>query len=279
MMKLRIAETKILRSLQSLAVVLFACAALVAQSAKPISREGLEKALKLGGLQPAELTNQIRKRGVDFVLTPEVGDELRGLGAGPEVIEAVGANFRGSAASKTTSRSDSQNTISDSPARTSASTHSYPTSVGAYYQVGTFWSPLHQESTGWHKEGFIKGLKKISGGLIDAEVTGQIAGEHSPIVIHSPASLLIVPESGLTENDYIIVHMHSKHDNREFKTSVGHLHSDDQVAYHSKILTSRAFLVSFAQGSGSYAVLTSRLAPNGSEENHPVFLFTFDVQP
>ena len=278
MIKTRSVAMKLVRSLQTLAVVLFACAALVAQSAKPITREGLEKALRLGGLQPAELTSQIRKRGVDFLLNTQIGDELRALGAGSDVIEAVGANYRGNAA-KTTTRSGSPSTYTEQPSRApSASTHSYPTAAGAYFQVGSFWSPLHQESTGWHKEGLMKGLKKVSGGLIDAEVTGQIAGEHSSIVIHSPASLLIVPESGLTENDYIIVHMHSKHDNREFKTSVGHLHSNDQVAFHSRALGSRAFLVDFSQGSGSYAVLTSRLTPSGSED-HPVFLFTFDVQP
>ena len=125
----------------------------------------------------------------------------------------------------------------------------------------------------------MQGLKKASGGLIDPEVTGQIPGEHSTATLHSPASLLIVSDPGLTEDDYIIVHLHSKHENREFKTSVGRLHSNDQVVFRAKVLSSRAFLVDFSQGLGDYAVLNSRAYPHGTDDMRPAFLFTFEVVP
>jgi TonB family protein len=64
-------------------------------SKKPISLIGLEDAIKEGGLMNAELIEQIKSRGVDFVLTPEIGDTLRGLGASQALIQAVGANYRG----------------------------------------------------------------------------------------------------------------------------------------------------------------------------------------
>gem|GEM_PF-174730 len=66
-----------------------------AQAAKrPISRDGLVKALRLNGLTPEELSHLIRLRGVAFKVTPDVEAELRDAGATPEVVEAARANYR-----------------------------------------------------------------------------------------------------------------------------------------------------------------------------------------
>ena len=65
---------------------------------KPISRDGLVKAVRINGLSTAELIQQIRMRGVAFEMTADAEAELRGAGARPEVIEAARSNYRPGAA-------------------------------------------------------------------------------------------------------------------------------------------------------------------------------------
>ena len=79
--------------LAAAALALFPAAAL-AQAVKPISREGLVKAVRINGLSTAELIQQIQTRGVSFQMTPDAEAELRNAGARPEVIEAARANYR-----------------------------------------------------------------------------------------------------------------------------------------------------------------------------------------
>ena len=67
-------------------------------STKPITLKGLEDAIKIGGLKDSELIGKIQSRGVDFILTSQITDTLRSLGASAAVIQAVGANYRGTAA-------------------------------------------------------------------------------------------------------------------------------------------------------------------------------------
>jgi tetratricopeptide (TPR) repeat protein len=69
-----------------------------AQAKKPISREGLVKAVRINGLSTAELVEQINQRGVAFEMTADAETELRQAGARPEVIEAARANYRPAAA-------------------------------------------------------------------------------------------------------------------------------------------------------------------------------------
>jgi formylglycine-generating enzyme required for sulfatase activity len=70
------------------------------QAKRPIRRDGLVKALQLNALTAKELADLIRKRGVDFKLTPEIETELREAGATQEVIEAVRESYRETAASR-----------------------------------------------------------------------------------------------------------------------------------------------------------------------------------
>jgi TonB family protein len=67
----------------------------VAQTPKPIDREGLMEAVKLGGLGPQEIVGIIKDFGVDFRLTAEDEKQLRKLGADQRVIEAVKGNYKG----------------------------------------------------------------------------------------------------------------------------------------------------------------------------------------
>jgi hypothetical protein len=61
---------------------------------KPISRKGLIESVKINGLSTAELVQIIERRGVDFEMTADAEQELRGVGARPEVVEAARANYR-----------------------------------------------------------------------------------------------------------------------------------------------------------------------------------------
>lgn len=78
------------------ASIVLACAAVstLAQAKKPISKDGLVKAVKINGLSTAELVQEIRTRGVAFQTTPSVESELRQAGARPEVVEAARSNYR-----------------------------------------------------------------------------------------------------------------------------------------------------------------------------------------
>ena len=65
-----------------------------AQVKRPITKEGLVKAIQLNGLSTRELVQQIQARGVEFQMTPQIETELRGVGARPEVVEAARASYR-----------------------------------------------------------------------------------------------------------------------------------------------------------------------------------------
>jgi hypothetical protein len=80
------------------AAVLLCPAGAAAQAKKPITRDGLVKAVRINGLSTAELIQQVQSRGVSFEMTTEAEAELRAAGARPEVIEAARSNYRAAAA-------------------------------------------------------------------------------------------------------------------------------------------------------------------------------------
>jgi hypothetical protein len=94
----------------ALAAALFASDASMQTAKKPISRKGLVDAVKINGLSTAELVQQIQTRGVAFEMTPDAEEELRQVGARPEVIEAARANYRAPAAAAATPVSHATNT-------------------------------------------------------------------------------------------------------------------------------------------------------------------------
>jgi hypothetical protein len=95
---LKTARTTNVRTLAALALAaltLLACAtAASAQAKKPISKDGLVKAVRINGLSTAELIQEIRTRGVAFQMTADAESEMRQAGARPEVIEAARQNYR-----------------------------------------------------------------------------------------------------------------------------------------------------------------------------------------
>lgn len=80
----------------AVAFLIFAVSGVVAsaQAKKPISRDGLVKAVRINGLSTTELVQQVQSRGVSFQMTADAEQELRGAGARPEVIEAARVNYR-----------------------------------------------------------------------------------------------------------------------------------------------------------------------------------------
>ena len=77
-----------------LASLLAPAASAFAQAKKPISKDGLLKAVRINGLSTAELVQQIQQRGVAFQMTPADEQELHAAGARPEVVAAARANYR-----------------------------------------------------------------------------------------------------------------------------------------------------------------------------------------
>ena len=80
-------------ALAACALVLFPAAS-SAQAKKPITLDGLVKAVRINGLSTAELVQQIQLRGVAFEMTADAESQLRSAGARPEVIEAARSNNR-----------------------------------------------------------------------------------------------------------------------------------------------------------------------------------------
>ena len=75
-------------------MALLACAFASAQQPRPVSREGLLEAIKIGGLTQKELANILVDRGVRFRLTPEIEQELRAAGASDTFIDVVRQGYR-----------------------------------------------------------------------------------------------------------------------------------------------------------------------------------------
>jgi hypothetical protein len=96
-------------------------------SSKPITKNGLTKALQIGGLSQKELTDQITRRGVDFSLNPAIEADLTHAGATPALLQAVRDNYRPASASDTTNQTDTTGALaaldSPDPANTTAASH------------------------------------------------------------------------------------------------------------------------------------------------------------
>lgn len=118
-------------------------------------------------------------------------------------------------------------------------------------------------------------LKKGTGGLVQAEVTGEVAGTHSPVTMHSPASFLIRTGKGAMLEDYLLVHLHEKHDNRNFKVAMSGKNSKDAVDFRAAKVADEVYEIDFTQGTGEYAFLVKSVVPGGNNNPHdgPVLSF------
>jgi hypothetical protein len=236
-------------------------------SSKPITEKGLTDALKLGGLDESELIGAIKMRGVDFQLSVESEKSLRAAGATDGEIAVVRANYRGAAAAPV---QPALQPVSQ-PVETQAATPT-PASSGVYFKANSGWKPLPVESVTWEGAGGMSGLlRKASVGLL--QMTGTVAGSHSGSTVRSPAQFLLRLGPGKSAENYLLVHLHDKHDNREFKC--GGEKSSDGVNFQASKIDENSYQVSFTAGSGEYAfVLRSGIPKDkNSPSSSPAFTF------
>lgn len=244
------------------------------ESAKPITEKGLVTALTIGGLAPQELVDIIGRRGVDFALTPEVEQQLRDSGANAAVIDAVRAHYQSHGGEHATEASDP---VVPAPRAAAPSNESAPLpgQPGVFYRNGASWIQLRPEAASWHHEGFVHDLNK--GGLIHAEISGQVAGTHSPITMRSPASFLIRTANGAMLQDYLLVHLHEKNDNRNFKVALGGKKSKDGVDFQPAKIADQVYEIDFTQGTGEYAFFTRSIIPTGKNGTNDGQVLTFRI--
>jgi hypothetical protein len=269
---------KLVQILASAAILLFSIPPALRgqQPAKPITEKGLVTALTIGGMESQELVDIIDRRGVDFALTTEVENQLRSAGATDAVIAAVRAHCRQPSGGQTSVADSSPAASAEAPSPAfSSDSSSIPNQPGVFYRNGASWIQLRPEAATWHHEGLVHDLNK--GGLIHAEISGQIAGNHSPITMHSPASFLIRTTNGAMLHDYLLVHLHEKNDNRNFKVSPGGKGSKDAVDFRPAKISDEVYEIDFTQGTGEYAFFTRSIIPGGKNEAHDGQVLTFRI--
>ena len=244
-------------------------------SAKPITQKGLTDALKIGGLDEHELINAIKTRGVDFILTPQIEQSLRAVGASDGVINATRGNYHGATAAPIP---PPQPPLVQANVPAVASTNkAKPLNPGVYLLNGSAWSPLPVESITWEGAGLMRGIRKATGGLLNEQITGTIAGSHSDTSIHAPVSFLLRLAPGTTAVNYLLLHLHGKRDNREFKAGLGGEKSSDEVVYQATRTTDGSFFISFTQGSGDYAFVLRSDIPKDKGAENPGKAYSFRI--
>lgn len=247
----------------------------MAQSAstKPITQKGLTDALKIGGLDSGDLIEAIKTRGVDFVLTPQIEANLRAAGASDKVISAVRGNYRGAASGPSAPPAPVQYTapVVVNTVRTS------PSGGGVFFMRGSQWASLPVESITWSGAGLMRDIHIASGGLLNEQITGNIAGTHSIVSVHAPASFLLRLPGGASVASYMLVHLHGKKDNRDFKTGFAGLKSSDEVAFQASA-SDGGYQITFTQGSGDYAFVLRNDIPKDKGTENPSKALTFRVQ-
>ena len=90
-------ENQLVRRAGRLAITALAAGALVCgaeNTKKPISRERVFKAVEIGGLSTDEFIGIIKDFGVEFELNAEDRQNLAKAGVEPNVVAAIGANYR-----------------------------------------------------------------------------------------------------------------------------------------------------------------------------------------
>lgn len=246
------------------------------ESAKPITEKGLVSALTIGGLAPQELVEIIDRRGVDFSMTPEVEQQLRAAGATDVVVEAARAHCHQAGLEQSIVADPSPAVVAPVPAHAASSeSRSLPSEPGVFYRDGENWNQLRPEAATWHHEGLVHDLNK--GGLLHAEMSAQVAGTHSPITMHSPASFLIRTGKSAMLQDYLLVHLHEKNDNRNFKVAPSGKSSKDAVDFRPAKIGDDVYEINFTQGTGEYAFFTRSTIPSDKNNAHDGQVLTFRI--
>ena len=259
-----------------LLVLLPGLATAQSSSTKPISEMGLTDALKIGGLKESELIDAIKTRGVDFQLTAQSEQGLRAAGATDGEIAAVRTNYRGAGTAPAQPAPQPASPPVQAPAATPSPASLSP---GVYFKNGSEWAPLPGESVTWGGTGGVSGLlRKASGGLLDEEITGTIAGSHSGTAVHALVEFFPQLAPGTSVQDYLLVHLHGKKDNREFKSGLGGGKSSDGVAFQATSIAKNSYQIDFSAGTGDYAFILRSDIPTAKGAAHPGKAFTFRIK-
>jgi hypothetical protein len=253
--------------------IVLALTAMQAPALKPISKRGLLDALKIGGLTTAELVRKVKERGVNFAITPDVEDELRKAGAPPEVIQSARDNYKGAPLAPAKPPVTVVENASDPIARTPAPTSKRASigKPGVYFNKGDQPVELLSEIVAWKKGNVLHKIPKLGAGK--GKISGVIPGAHSPNSYRNPLKFLVVIPPGESINDYVLVLLHTKREDREFEIEALRTGGRDMLPFSPNKTTDHAFQVDVTQGAGEYGFLTPGIA--GSQYGK---MYTFRVE-
>lgn len=226
-----------------------------AAPAKPITKRGLLDALKIGGLTTPELVRKLKERGVNFAITPDVEDELRKAGASTEVIAAARDNYHGPAPASAPAKPPI--VVAESvpervaPAPVQPQRRASLSKPGVYARKGDQWVPLISEVVNWKKGSVLHKIPKFGKG----KSTGVIPGAHSPNSYRTPVKFVVVTETGLPIGEYVLTHLHDRHDDREFEIDASRTSGRDLLPFAPNKTSERVFQVDVTQGPGEYGFL------------------------
>jgi hypothetical protein len=113
--------------------------------------------------------------------------------------------------------------------------------------------------------------------LLNGQITGNIAGAHSDTSIHAPVTFLLRLAPGSSSGSCLLLHLHGKHDNREFKAGFGGENSSDEVSFQATKASRGSFEINFTQGSGEYAFILRSDVPKDKGSESPGRAFTFRI--
>ena len=252
-----------------LAQAVLACALflllLSAQTSKPISKNGLLKALQIGGLTQSEFIEQVNARGVSFTMNKDIEAELRAAGASSELIDAIRAKTKGA-----NSRTPAPGPDHAPPNATAAQPAAW--APGVYVKQDGKWVELLEESVNWKKGSSLRRLT----GLGKGEFVGSIPGAASPNGYRVPITFRIATAEGFTAENFALVLLHAKEGLREVRVGGSGANAQNLVRLGANPVDLRLWEMQFSQGQGEYGFL-----PPVREGDLPIApkMYTFRVIP
>jgi len=264
---------------------LFACALflllLSGQASKPISKNGLLKALQIGGLTQSELIEQVNARGVSFTMNKDIEAELRAAGASSELIDAIRARPKGAAPRTPAPGPDhGPPNATGAPTKAAAGPPQPVTSApgaaawapGVYVKQDGKWAELLEESVNWKK---VNSLRRFTG-LGKGEFVGSIPGAASPNGYRVPITFRIAAAEGFSAENYALVLLHSKEGLREVRVGGSGGGAKNLVRFGASAVDLQLWEMQFSQGPGEYGFL-----PPVREGDLPIAprMYTFRVIP
>src|ERR1700733_11548889 len=256
---------RVVRLVQALLACALFLLVLNAQTSKPISKNGLLKALQIGGLTQSELIEQVNARGVSFTMNKDIEAELRAAGASSELIDAIRAKPKGANPRTPAPGPD------HAPPNATAAAQPAAWAPGVYVKQDGKWVELLEESVNWKKG---NSLRRFTG-LGKGEFVGSIPGAASPNGYRVPITFRIAAAEGFTADNYALVLLHSKEGLREVRVG-GSGGSAREVRFGASPVDLRLWEMQFSQGPGEYGFL-----PPVREGDLPIApkMYTFRVIP